>query len=82
MVSFLILNVQIERERPPYAVHQQLLYYVKERQLRRLDMTTAKDVAVMQIRGGKQVCFSVNHFYLGFLQCFAIHVMNLTGFIV
>ena len=31
------------------------MYYVKERQLRRLDMTTAKDVAVMQIRGGKQV---------------------------
>jgi len=36
-----------------------LMYYVKERQLRRLDMTTAKDVPIMQIRGGKMVRFVV-----------------------
>jgi coatomer protein complex subunit alpha (xenin) len=42
---------KLERERPAFAVHQNLLYYVKERHLRRLDFNTSKDVAAMQIRG-------------------------------
>lgn len=43
---------KLERERPAFAVHQNLLYYVKERFLRKLDFNTSKDVAVMQLRGG------------------------------
>ena len=31
---------KIERERPPFCVHENLVYYVKERQLRRLDLNT------------------------------------------
>ena len=31
---------KIERERPPFCVHENLVFYVKERQLRRLDLTT------------------------------------------
>ncbi len=42
---------KLERERPAYAVHQNVLYYVKERHLRKLDLNTSKDVAVMQLRG-------------------------------
>jgi len=43
---------QLERERPAYAVHGNILYYVKDRFLRKLDFTTSKDTAVMQLRGG------------------------------
>jgi hypothetical protein len=43
---------QLERERPAYAVHGNMLYYVKDRFLRKLDFTTSKDTAVMQLRGG------------------------------
>ena len=42
---------KLEKERPAMAVHQNILYYVKDRFLRRLDFTTSKDVAVMQLRG-------------------------------
>ncbi|KAK6970166.1 coatomer subunit alpha [Biomphalaria glabrata] len=45
---------KLERERPPFAVHNNILYYVKEKYLRKLDFTTSKDVAVMQLRGGSR----------------------------
>jgi len=44
----------LERERPAYAVHGNLIYYVKERFLRTLDLTTSKDHAVIQLRGGSR----------------------------
>ena len=43
---------KLERERPAFAVHGNILYYVKERYLRKLDFTTQKDRPVMQLRGG------------------------------
>ena len=43
---------KLERERPAFTCAGNLLYYVKEKFLRRLDVTTSKDVAVMQLRGG------------------------------
>ncbi|KAL3074516.1 hypothetical protein niasHS_015346 [Heterodera schachtii] len=42
-----------ERERPPHCVHDNLAFYVKERQLRRLDMNTSKDVALAQVKLNK-----------------------------
>lgn len=42
---------KLERERPAYSLHGNLLYYVKERILRRLDLTTAKDTGLLQLRG-------------------------------
>jgi len=42
---------KLERERPAYAVHANILYYVKEKMLRKLDFTTNKDVPCMQLRG-------------------------------
>lgn len=42
---------KLERERPAYAVHGNILYYVKERFLRKLDFTTATDTVLMQLRG-------------------------------
>lgn len=45
---------KLERERPAYALHGNLLYYVKERYLRKLDFTTQKDRAVLQLRGGSR----------------------------
>ncbi|KAF7993085.1 hypothetical protein HCN44_005866 [Aphidius gifuensis] len=53
---------KLERERPAYAVHGNVLYYVKERFLRKLDFTTSKDTAVMQLRGGgKTPAYSMSY---------------------
>ncbi|XP_063980334.1 coatomer subunit alpha [Diachasmimorpha longicaudata] len=53
---------KLERERPAYAVHGNLLYYVKERFLRKLDFSTSKDTSVMQIRGGgKTAAYSMSY---------------------
>ncbi|GFO24202.1 coatomer subunit alpha [Plakobranchus ocellatus] len=49
---------KLEKERPPFAVHGDILYYVKDRYLRKLDFTNSKDVAVMQLRGGSRSPFS------------------------
>ena len=46
-----MLIFKLERERPAFATHANFLYYVKEKYLRKLDFTTSKDVAVMQLRG-------------------------------
>ncbi|CAF4227776.1 unnamed protein product, partial [Adineta steineri] len=43
---------KLERERPVYAVVGNLIYYVKEKYLRRLEITTSKDVPLMQLRSG------------------------------
>ncbi|KAH8035355.1 hypothetical protein HPB51_004596 [Rhipicephalus microplus] len=45
---------KLERERPAFALHGNLLYYCKDRFLRRLDLTTSKDVAYLQFRGGSR----------------------------
>lgn len=42
---------KLERERPAYAVHNNVLFYIKDRFLRKLDFTTSKDQPVMQLRG-------------------------------
>ncbi|MCP9264240.1 Coatomer subunit alpha [Dirofilaria immitis] len=44
---------KIERERPAYCIHENLVFYVKDRQLRRLDLTNNKDVAIVQLRSSK-----------------------------
>ena len=44
---------KLERERPAYALHGNLLYYVKNSVLRRLDMTKSKDVGLVQLKGGQ-----------------------------
>jgi coatomer protein complex subunit alpha (xenin) len=48
---------KLERERPPYALNRNLLYYVKEKHLRGLDFTTSKGVAVMTLRKYKRFFF-------------------------
>ncbi|CAD7077616.1 unnamed protein product [Hermetia illucens] len=45
---------KLERERPAYAVHGNILYYVKDKFLRKLDFTTTKDNVVMQLRAGSK----------------------------
>ncbi|CAL8124546.1 unnamed protein product [Orchesella dallaii] len=44
---------KLERERPAYAVHDDIIYYIKDRFVRKLDLTTTalKDIAVVQLRG-------------------------------
>ena len=42
---------KLERERPAHAVHNNILFYVKDKYLRKLDFNTSKDGTVMQIRG-------------------------------
>ena len=41
---------KLERERPAHALAGNLLYYVKEKYLRKLDLTTSRDTAVMQVQ--------------------------------
>lgn len=48
---------KLERERPAYSVHGNVLYYIKERFLRKLDFSTAKDTVVMQVRGSGKTPF-------------------------
>uniref|UniRef100_T1J5P8 Coatomer subunit alpha n=1 Tax=Strigamia maritima TaxID=126957 RepID=T1J5P8_STRMM len=53
---------KLERERPSFALHNNYLFYVKERYLRRLDFQSNKDVVVMQLRGGgKSPVFSMSY---------------------
>ncbi|XP_066591304.1 coatomer subunit alpha [Prorops nasuta] len=53
---------KLERERPVYAVYGNILYYIKERFLRKLDFTTSKDTTVMQLRGGgKALYYSMSY---------------------
>uniref|UniRef100_A0A7E4ZSM4 Coatomer subunit alpha n=1 Tax=Panagrellus redivivus TaxID=6233 RepID=A0A7E4ZSM4_PANRE len=41
---------KLERERPAYCVHDNLVFYVKDRQIRRLDLTARKDVAICTVK--------------------------------
>ncbi|CAJ0935364.1 unnamed protein product, partial [Mesorhabditis belari] len=43
---------KIQRERPPYCVSDNLVFYVKDKTMRRLDLTTGKDQAVVKLRAG------------------------------
>lgn len=42
---------KLERERPAYATYGNVLFYVKDKNLRKLDFTSNKDIPVMQLRG-------------------------------
>ena len=50
---------KLERERPAHAVYNNILFYVKDKYLRKLDFNTSKDGAVMQIRGYINICFNI-----------------------
>nr|XP_034837173.1 coatomer subunit alpha isoform X1 [Maniola hyperantus] len=55
---------KLQRERPAYALHNNMLFYIKDRQLRKLDMSTNRDAPVMQIKGGgrhQPYSMSLNH---------------------
>ena len=52
---------KLERERPAHALSGNLLYYVKEKYVRRLDLTTSRDTAVMQIRAGRTPAYSLSY---------------------
>lgn len=55
---------KLQRERPACAVHNNMLFYIKDRQLRKLDMQTNRDAPVMQIRGQgrhQPYSMSLNH---------------------
>merc|ERR1711970_562727 len=45
---------KLERERPAYAAVGNIVYYVKEKYLRQLDLTTSKDMPVMMLRPTSQ----------------------------
>ena len=52
---------KLERERPAHAMSGNILYYVKEKYLRKLDLTTSRDTAVMQIRVGRSPVYSMSY---------------------
>ena len=41
---------KLERERPAYYALDNLVYYVKDKYLRQLDLTTSKDTPLMMLR--------------------------------
>ncbi|CAF1023866.1 unnamed protein product [Didymodactylos carnosus] len=43
---------KLERERPVYAVVGNIVYYVKDKHLRKLEIVTSKDVPLMTLRSG------------------------------
>ncbi|WFD30062.1 hypothetical protein MSPP1_001076 [Malassezia sp. CBS 17886] len=45
-----LIVFKLERERPPFALHQSTLYYVRNKQVRALDYNTGKDDAVLSIK--------------------------------
>eukprot|EP00047_Mylnosiga_fluctuans_P002804 m.225995 g.225995 ORF g.225995 m.225995 type:complete len:1238 (-) comp11355_c0_seq1:46-3759(-) len=45
-----LLVFKLERERPAYSVHDNTLFYVKDRHLRAYELGTSKDVPVMPVR--------------------------------
>lgn len=52
---------KLERERPAYTVHGNVLYYVKDRFLRKLDFSTTKDTVVMQLRTTRAPVHSISY---------------------
>jgi coatomer protein complex subunit alpha (xenin) len=52
---------KLERERPAYAVNGEVLYYVKDKFIRKLDFASSKDVAVMQLRAGTRKVYSMSY---------------------
>ncbi|XP_058799728.1 coatomer subunit alpha isoform X2 [Phymastichus coffea] len=46
---------KLERERPAFTVYGNVLYYIKERFLRKLDFSSAKDSSIIQIRGSGKI---------------------------
>jgi hypothetical protein len=48
---------KLERERPAYAVHQNNLFYIKDKYLRVFDFANSSDVSVLSVRkiGGQYV---------------------------
>lgn len=53
---------KLERERPAYSVIGNVLYYVKERFLRKLDFTTSKDEPVIPLRlAARQPAYSMSY---------------------
>lgn len=58
-----MLVFKLERERPAYTVHQNTLYYVKDRYLRMYEFGTSKDIPIMQFRKGSSKPQPVNLMY-------------------
>ncbi|RGB25538.1 coatomer WD associated region-domain-containing protein [Rhizophagus diaphanus] len=52
-----LIVFKLERERPAYAVHQNNLFYIKDKYLRVFDFANASDVSVLSVRkiGGQYV---------------------------
>ncbi|XP_045455561.1 coatomer subunit alpha [Melitaea cinxia] len=52
---------KLQRERPAFALHNNMLFYIKDRQLRKLDMSTNRDSPVMQIKSsGRNLPYSMS----------------------
>lgn len=45
-----LIVFKLERERPPFALHDHSLYYVRNKQVRHMDYNTGKDHALLSIR--------------------------------
>jgi coatomer subunit alpha len=52
-----IIVFKLERERPPLTMHENILYYVKDKALRAYDVNTSKDAPVLSLK--RYVCMCV-----------------------
>jgi coatomer protein complex subunit alpha (xenin) len=45
-----LIVFKLERERPPFAVHQDTLYYIRDKYVRAYDFNTGSDIGLLSIR--------------------------------
>ncbi|EDV25681.1 uncharacterized protein TRIADDRAFT_24616 [Trichoplax adhaerens] len=57
-----LIVFKLERERPPYVVHGNMLYYVKDRYLRTYEFGSKKDVPIMQMKNQNRSYISNLHY--------------------
>ena len=71
---------KLERERPAYATHGTMLYYVKDRHLRSYDFTNQRDTALITVRrpGTTGACTAVHMW----LQAWPGAISNVPGGLV
>ena len=58
---------KLERERPASVVHENSVFFIKDRFLRKYTFGSGKDVAVLQLKHGKFVCQFVCQFVSAFV---------------
>lgn len=58
-----LLLFKLERERPPFVVHEDIIYYVKDNYLRKLDISQKSDFAILRLRGRGEIGHPIHNLH-------------------